>query len=283
MSQGNYSKAVLFIILASLFSALMGIIVNLTGNIPSMQKSFMRNMVACLIAFIVHKRSGKSFCINMKLAPSLAIRCAAGTIGLMASFYSLDRLAVADWTMIGKLAPFFTLIFSSLILNERVTPKQKKLMVLAIAGSIFIVKPSFSNTGLFPGLICFSDAVLSGIAYTYVRRLGIAGMPSSLIVFYFSLCATIATSIFVLICFVPMTFTQTALLICAAVCGFFAQIFLTKAYSLSPAREISIFEYSQVVFAAVLGFFFLHQVPDLLSMIGYIIIFVASTKMYVKK
>ena len=50
------------------------------------------------------------------------------------------------------------------------------------------------------------------------------------------------------------------------------QLSITKAYTKAPAKEISVFDYSQIVFAAFLGFLFLHEIPDCYSTIGYVII-----------
>ena len=52
----------------------------------------------------------------------------------------------------------------------------------------------------------------------------------------------------------------------------FRQLCVTKAYSLAPAKEISVFDYSQVLFAAIWGFLFLGEIPDMFSRIGYVII-----------
>ena len=50
------------------------------------------------------------------------------------------------------------------------------------------------------------------------------------------------------------------------------QFSITAAYSNAPAREISVYDYSQIIFATMLGFFFLGEMPDVYSVIGYIII-----------
>ena len=46
----------------------------------------------------------------------------------------------------------------------------------------------------------------------------------------------------------------------------------TKAYSYAPAREISVYDFSIVLFTALWGFLFLDQIPDYLSVIGYVVI-----------
>ena len=50
------------------------------------------------------------------------------------------------------------------------------------------------------------------------------------------------------------------------------QFTITAAYSYAPAREISVYDYSQIIFAAIIGFCVFGQVPDMLSWIGYAII-----------
>ena len=59
------------------------------------------------------------------------------------------------------------------------------------------------------------------------------------------------------------------------------QFSITAAYSHAPASEISVYDYSQVIFAGVLGFLFLQELPDYLSIIGYVIIIGASVVMFV--
>ncbi len=50
------------------------------------------------------------------------------------------------------------------------------------------------------------------------------------------------------------------------------QFSITTAYRYAPAKNISVFDYTQVIFAAILGFVFLGELPTLYSVIGYIII-----------
>ncbi len=274
------NKAILLILLSAFASASMGLLVNLAGDLPSMQKSFFRNFIACIFAFCIQLRSGEGFRVERSCVRLLSVRCLAGTLGLMASFYSMDRLPLADWTMIGKMAPFFTLLFSAIILGEKVDAFRKVCLVVAAVGSMFIVKPSFSNILLFPSVLCLCDAILSGVAYTLVRKLGIAGVSGSLIVFYFSLSSSIATLPFAIFGYKEMSAMQFFLLFAAAACGFATQILLTVAYRLAPSKDISIFEYSQIVFAAFLGYVFLSQVPDSSSIAGYAIIILAASMLF---
>ena len=68
---------------------------------------------------------------------------------------------------------------------------------------------------------------------------------------------------------------KTEQLLCLLLAGVSAtggQIFITKAYTKAPAKEISVFDYTQVLFAALLGFAFFGQIPDWMSLVGYLVI-----------
>ena len=61
--------------------------------------------------------------------------------------------------------------------------------------------------------------------------------------------------------------------------GLFAaggQFSITAAYTYAPAGRISIFDYSQILFATLLGFFLFREIPDMYSFLGYGLIILAS-------
>ena len=69
-------------------------------------------------------------------------------------------------------------------------------------------------------------------------------------------------------------------LLAAGLCGAGGQFSITKAYCYAPAREISVYDYTQVLFAAVWGFVLFGQRPDALSVAGYAVIIGAAVWMY---
>ena len=53
MKQENYIKGMVMIILSAFFFACMNVSVRLAGDLPSVQKSFFRNLVAAIFAAII--------------------------------------------------------------------------------------------------------------------------------------------------------------------------------------------------------------------------------------
>ena len=97
-------------------------------------------------------------------------------------------------------------------------------------------------------------------------------MQAPIIVAAFSLFSCIITLPFLIFNYVPMTPVQLLYLLLAGVSASIGQFSITNAYKYAPAKEISVFDYTQVIFAALLGMVFFGEVPVLMSIIGYTII-----------
>jgi drug/metabolite transporter (DMT)-like permease len=182
--------------------------------------------------------------------------------------------------MLNKLSPFFAVIFSFFILKEKISPTQMIALMIAFIGSLFIIKPSFANTEFIPGLAGLLGGIFAGFAYTMVRKLGNRGQSGISIVFFFSAFSTAASLLVTIFVFEPMTMQQVIFMILAGLSALGGQLGITNAYIYAPAKEISIYDYSQIIFATVLGFLVFGQVPDFYSFIGYVIIISMAFTMF---
>lgn len=257
--------------MAGLFFALMTFFVRMAGNLPTMQKAFFRNAVAAVAALFLLARSEEGFKIKKSSWRDLFLRSFFGTMGLICNFYAVDRLAIADANILNKLSPFFAIIMSYFILKEKANRTEWLCVVVAFIGALFVVKPSM-DMQFVNAMIGMLGGFGAGVAYTFVRKLGKAGERGPVIVMCFSVFSCIVTTPFLIIGAKPMSLYQIVMLLLAGAAATGGQLSITKAYTKAPAKEISVFDYSQVVFAAVLGLVFLGQIPDLMSIIGYVII-----------
>lgn len=264
-------QGIIFIIMAGFFFSLMTFFVRISGDIPTMQKAFFRNAVAAVVAIVILAKSPEGFHINKKNIPDILVRCVCGTAGLICNFYAIDKLGLADSNMLNKLSPFFAIIMSVIVLKEKANKVEWAAVIMAFAGALFIIKPSFQVTSLY-GLIGMLGGLGAGIAYTFVRKLGKKGERGPVIVMCFSVFSCMVTLPFLIISYQPMSIRQLACLLLAGAAAAGGQLSITKAYTKAPAKEISVFDYSQIIFAALLGFFFLGEIPDIYSIVGYFII-----------
>lgn len=273
-------KGVFFILMSAFFFALMTLFIRLSGNLPTMQKSFFRNAVALIVASAVLIKDGGGFKWSKGNFPYLFARAFCGTLGIICNFYAVDHLVLSDANMLNKLSPFFAIVFSIIILKERVKLYQWCAVIIAFTGALFIIKPAGLSVN-FASIVGFIGGMGAGAAYTMVRKLSMRGERRPYIVFFFSAFSCIVIMPFMVFDFQPMTMQQILFLIAAGLAAAGGQFSITAAYSCAPAREISVFDYSQVIFAALLGYFSLGQLPDVWSIIGYVIICGVSVVMFV--
>ena len=273
-------KAIMFIVISAFFFAMMNMFVSLSGDVPVIQKTFFRNLFALVIASGAMIKNKHSILPQKKYLPSLIMRSAFGYFGVCCNFFALSSLSVADASLLNKMSPFFAVIFSMFILKEKANKVQWAIILTAFAGAMFVLKPSFANAQLLPSIAGFVGGACAGLAYTFVRKLTSEGEKGYYIVFFFSAFSTLCALPFTIIGFQPMTMAQLLCLVGAGVSAAIAQFCITTAYSYAPAKEVSIYDYSQIVFAGLLGFFVMHQIPDVLSFIGYGIIIAAAFLMF---
>lgn len=273
-------KGILYIIISAFCFALMNLFVRMAGDLPSIQKSFFRNFVAAVFACVILLRERVPFRCKRENLKYMLMRSIFGTVGILCNFYAVDHLVLADASMLNKMSPFFAVIFSLMILKEKVAIPQAAIVAGAFLGSLFVIKPTWNNLDLFPSLIGLLGGMGAGAAYTMVRKLGEAGEKGPFIVFFFSTFSCTVTLPWLIFDYHPMSPLQIAILLLAGLAAAGGQFSITAAYCYAPAREISVYDYSQILFSAGLGLLVFGQIPDLLSWAGYLIICAMAVLMF---
>ena len=145
-------------------------------------------------------------------------------------------------------------------------------IVIAFIGVGFIIKPSGDGFISMGALAALLGAFCSGIAYTCVRYLGTHNVSGEFIIFFFSTLSTLLLLPYLIFDYKVMTMYQLSMLILAGASATIGQYGVTFAYKYAAAKNISVFDYSQVLFSGIFGFIFFNELPDLQSLIGYIIV-----------
>ena len=263
-------KGILFILLSAFFFCLMSVFVRLAGDVPTMQKAFFRNIVAAILAAVLLARSKSGFSFQKKNLPDLLLRSSIGTAGILCNFWAVDHLRIADANILNKLSPFFAILMSIFILKEKPNRIEWLSVLLAFIGAAFVAKPS-AGIASFPALIAILGGFTAGTAYTYVRKLGLEGERGPVVVMFFSAFSTLVLLPNLLLHYHPMTMKQLIFLIFAGMSAAGGQLSITTAYQNAPARDISVFDYSQVVYAAIFGLILFGEIPDVWSIAGYVL------------
>ncbi|MEN2827434.1 hypothetical protein LGIHADK_00899 [Mannheimia haemolytica] len=273
-------KAIFCVLLSALSFAIMAAFLRLSGMYRLHKKRFSQR-TALISGYIVWKNRQLFFgyAENRLLLLSRSI---TGLLGILCGVYIIDHLVLSDVDMIGKLTSFILIILSAIFLKERASLLQWILCLIAFIGALFIIKPAV-DIRFMPYLVGVIGSVFAAIAYLCLRLLAKTKKVESpnTIVFFFSAFSTLILLPFVAIDYVVLTNLQTIYLVLAGVTSAVGQFCVTTAYKYAAAKDISIYSYASVLFSAILGLLFFEQYPDMLSWLGYAIIFVSSWLMFV--
>ena len=273
-NNSNILKGIFCIITAGFGFALMSLFVKLSGDLPSMQKGFFRNIIAVFISSIPLLKHWKV--INTPKDKTgwlvLILRSVFGTIGLVLNFYAISHISLADSSIIQKLSPFIIIILSYIFFKEEMTRFQVFAIIIAFVGIILIIKPSGNDIISMGALAALSGALCAGIAYTCVRYLGTHNISGEFIIFFFSSLSSLMLLPYLILDYRTMTYYQLSMLLLAGISATIGQYGVTFAYKFAAAKNISVFDYSQVLFSGIFGYMFFGEFPDFQSLIGYIIV-----------
>ena len=280
----DYLIAVGLMLLSGIGFATMNLFIRLAGDLPSMQKTFFRNAVVFVVSFlyVLRELRGKKRLIHTRSEGFwLVVRSVFGLIGVLANFYAVDRIPIANASVLNKLSPFFTIIFAAIFLKEKVNKVQIASIALAFTGVIILSRPDAAALAqLFPTLIGVLGGLAAGAAYTTIRHLTRQGTDGSVIVLFFSAFSCAALLPYLLLNYQPMTRWQWLCMLFLGIGAMVGQYGITFAYKFAPPAKISIFDYFNVLVTMVLGMVVLDQYPSVSTLIGATIVFTAFLLMF---
>ncbi len=265
-------------LISALSFAFMGAMVKLAGDLPVIEKVFFRNMISLIVAFILIKKAGVPLFGLRKNQKYLLLRSLLGLGGVILYFIAISRLSLADSSMLNKLSPFFVTIFAWFFLKEKLLKLHIPILIIVFLASLLIIKPKF-DLSVIPALSGFLSAIAAGAAYTTVRFLGNKEKPAT-IVFYFSFVSVVGLLPFLIFKFQMPSMNQWFYLLGTGLFAASGQMSLTYAYKLAPAVDIAVYNYTNVIFAAVIGYLIFNETSDLWSTIGIMIILSTSVFIY---
>lgn len=282
MTNNRLVKAILFMVASALCSALMSTCTKLAAGIPAMEKTFFTAFVCMIAAWIIqlHRHHEPPHFLKKDIK-DLTLRAIYGIISMWLTFWCASAMDIGDATALFNLAPSFTMLYAHFAMGERFDRKQALLVALAFVGGLFVVKPSFANVNLVPGLAAVLCGAIGGIAHAYVRKLNAYNkVEGNAVILYNYTFSSIVELLLCLKIFVTPDAKQLAWMLAAGGFCFLTQQFMTVAFTLASASEVAVYKYTQIIISSILGMLLFAEYPDVFSVAGYVIIIGAAVIMW---
>jgi drug/metabolite transporter (DMT)-like permease len=206
-----------------------------------------------------------------------------GTAAMGLGFAGLGYLPLPEVTAIGYAAPLLTVVFAAMFLGEQVRAFRIGAVVLGMAGVLIVLSPRLTLTGggtvqateAFGAMLVLSSAVFAALAQVFIRKL-VLTEPTSAIVFWFSVTASVLALATLPFGWVWPTPGDAAILVACGFLGGVGQIFLTQAYREADASLVAPFDYASMLFALAIGYWAFAEVPTPTMLAGAALIVAAG-------
>lgn len=277
-------KAVSFKITSTLMFAIMGAQVRyLAGAYPEGQVAFFRSLFALIPVLIVFGwRKQLRGALKTKRPSDHLVRGIFSVVGTFCTFAALARIPIADFTAIAFVAPLITVVLAALFLKEKVHAYRWSAVVVGFGGVILMLTPyfgahvAFTSSAILGLGFALLNALSGGGASIQIRRLTATETTSSIVIFMTLLVMLVSLLTLPFGWRMPASMTDMVLLIGVGISGGLGQIFFTDSYRFAPASFLAPFDYTAMLWAFILGYWFFGEVPTLYVIIGAVVVAAAG-------
>ena len=265
------ARAVLLMVFSTVLFGLMAVVIRLASETQHpFEIAFFRNLFGLLFTLPLLFKHGPGLLKTSKL-PLYLLRCAIGTVGMMAGFWAIVHLPLAQAVAISYSTPLFVTIGAVWVLGETVRARRWAAVLIGFIGVIILLRPD-ADTFAGASLVALLAAVMSASVAISIKFLTRTESPDAIVVF--------TTALWVPMSLVPaLLFWQTPSgitwlwLVLAGLFGTVAHMCWTRALQLGDASILTPISFMQVLVVGVFGWWLFDESVDRYTLIGALIIF----------
>ena len=262
--------------------SVMDICIKWLDYYPVGQVLFFRFFIGFIPIFFIIPQE-KIFNFYKTSRPGLhAFRAICGAVAIIALFYGIRELPLADVISLTFGGPIFVTIASIFFLYEKVGIRRWSAVFLGFIGMLLIIQPAFVDLNYYyfsPIIFCIFFACVA----ISVRSLSKTEENYTIAFYFTSLCATIGLcSIFFSEWIMP-TKIDFLIFTILGLCGSLGNLLLTQSYRLAETSLVTPIKYLSLVFAIFFGFLIWNEIPKILTLIGAGLVVASSFVIFVRE
>lgn len=271
---GRYLRAAALMLLATVFFSIMvGGIRHVSAEVNSFLVVFFRNLFGLIIIGPVIARLGFSFLrtSNYRL---LILRTLCGLASMFLWFYAVTLAPLAEAVALSFTAPLFVTFIAFALLGERRSSARWVATLVGFGGALLVVRPGFAEIS-YAHIMLLVSSVLNAASIILIKQMTRTD-PAERIVAYMVLLFAPGSLIPALFVWDWPGWNALFWLAVIGASGTFAHILQTRSLAAADATAVMPYDFARLPFAALIGFIAFHEVPDLWTVLGAIVIFGAS-------
>ena len=209
------------------------------------------------------------------------LRTGAVIVGSICAFYAFSALPLTDTYAILFAVPLLITALSVPVLGETVRFRRWVAVVIGLAGVLVVLQPA-SITLTMGHAAALLAAICSAFASVVVRKIGAQERPVVLLIYPMLGQVTLLACVMPWV-YVPMAAVDLAMVAMVALLGHVAMRMMIRAYRQSEASVVAPMQYSQILWAAVFGYLFFDELPQIETAMGAAIIIASGLYILVRE
>jgi S-adenosylmethionine uptake transporter len=195
-----------------------------------------------------------------------ALRTVSALLTGVSAFYAFSVLPLAQTYAILFAAPLLITLLAIPILGEKVGIRRGLAIVAGLAGVMIVLRPTGTELGLGHAA-ALTAAVASSLSSVVVRKIG-QDERAVVLMLYPMIANFVVMGTALPFVYKPMPIEHLGMIGIIAVFGFVAGLFIISAYKSAEAVIVAPMQYSQMIWAAIFGYFIFAEIPDQWTLIG---------------
>ena len=272
----NVRGAIWMVGSALAFSVMTTLIKYLGGDYPSALQTFYRQLAGFLIVLPFILQRGPE--IYRTTRPFILIfRSAAGTVGMIFSFYAFQKMPLADANALSFTRTLWLVPLAAFVVREKIGPLRIVAALVGFLGVLIMVRPGAGGHFAIgvPALAMLASSFLFALTITGMKVMTRDHSPMVLLVWAATLGLILAIPGAALNWRWP-TLPDLGLLALMGVMGTVTQACYIRGMAVGDAAAMAPVDYIRLVFSALAGFMLFHEVPGVWTLVGAGVV-VAST------
>lgn len=261
-----------WMLVAAFFFTLMAACMKVAADSYSIYEIiFYRSLLGVFIAYGVVRKAQISLSTTRPFV--YLWRCSVGTFCILLGVWVVWILPLGTAQTLSYTAALFFALFATIearLKRQSVPSMMLVAIACGFAGVLLILRPTVDATLLIPMLVGLLVGFSGAVADFTVRKMTEWGEPAPRIVFYFVCAGTLVggTGAFITTGFHTLTLEGFFYLFLVGFFGTVAQLAMTHAWKNGLPLLNTIFQYSGVVFAVILGVIAFDDDVDAITLLG---------------
>jgi len=277
---GN-ARGVLFMLLSAVSFSVMGGMIKLVGEeLHSFQVVFFRCVFGLMVLLPFIRREGLGI-YRTKRAGMHSLRVVFGILAMFCLFHAITHMELAAAITITYARPMFMIVLAILVLHETVRWRRGLATAVGFVGVMVVMRPDPAALDV-NALTALASAALIASALTMVKMLSATERPLSILMWFATgaVLASFGPAVWVWRWPEPTTWLLLMAIGAAASLG---QYLAVRAYREGEATLVTPFDYSQILWATVIGVLLFAEIPDGWTLVGAGIIIASAMYIFYRE